>query len=45
MFIVQVICITANDENKDIIRFMDSFDIIKTNNQKIYYKVDKPVTN
>lgn len=32
MFIVQVICITANDENKNIIRFMDSFDIIKTNN-------------
>ncbi|APG64453.1 hypothetical protein LPB136_03340 [Tenacibaculum todarodis] len=30
MYIVQVICLTANDENKSINRFMDSFDIIKT---------------
>lgn len=30
MFISQVVCLTANDKNKSIKRFMDSFDIIKT---------------
>ena len=31
MFISQVICVTDNDENSSIERFLNSFDIIKTN--------------
>ena len=30
MFITQVICLTANDKNKSIDRFLNSFEIIKT---------------
>lgn len=29
MFVVQVICLTDKDENEDIKRFMDSFDMLK----------------
>ncbi|WP_347925850.1 hypothetical protein [Pontimicrobium sp. SW4] len=32
MYITQVICLKNNDENKDIKRFMESFDIIKVKN-------------
>lgn len=32
LYITQVICVKENDQNKDIKRFMDSFDILKVKN-------------